>query len=176
MVISDIAPINITSAEKLARFAGFGTDYFVLCDAEKLPFLPSSFDFLFSSAMLHHLGDLRRALRCGHTVLRPGGRWYVINELSIGTLPRLFWNSRWGAKGKWARQMKIHENSYTLPEWINFFENQNFTSEEMYFHRDPSHKLRDWTLSAYYALASRLPIPILKMGISCEVCFVLQRN
>ena len=179
MVMSDVAPVNIALAEELADLVGFQTDYFVVCDAEQQPFRPGSFDFMFSSGMLHHLGDLQRALRQGHCVLKPGGRWYIINELSIGAIPRLYWNSRWGEKGKWAEVARIRENSYTLQEWKRFFTEEGteegFRIVDMYFHTNPAHKLRNWQRSAYYAFISRLPDAVLKMGIPCEVCFVLEK-
>jgi SAM-dependent methyltransferase len=176
MVTSDVAPVNVELAEKLSDLLGFGTEYFIAADAERLPFLPNSFDFIFSSGMLHHLGDLRRGLEEGYTVLKPGGLWYAINELSIGSIARLYWNSRWGQKGKWARAKGIRESSYTYREWRRFFIDAQFKIVDHFFHRDPRHKLKTWTRSAYYAFISKLPISLLKWGIPCEICFVLQKD
>jgi ubiquinone/menaquinone biosynthesis C-methylase UbiE len=176
MVTSDVAPINMEIGEQLDSLLGFGIDYFVTCDAERLPFVPNSFDFVVSSALLHHLGDLKVGLERAYTVLKPGGRWYIVNELSIGALPRLFWNSRWASKGKAARALGIHENSYTLKEWRRFFLAQNFEIVEMYFHRNPGHKLLNWSNAAYYTALSKLPVGLLKAGLPCEVCFVLEKG
>jgi ubiquinone/menaquinone biosynthesis C-methylase UbiE len=176
MVTSDVAPINMELAEKLARRLQFATDYFVLADAQKLPFIPDCYDFIFSSGMLHHVGDLPRTLKSGYKVLKPGGRWYVINELSIGSIPRAYWNSRWGSKGKWGRMAGIRENSYTFKEWIRFFEAARFTIVDVKFHTNPKHKLQNWSRAAYYALISRLPAFALKLGIPCEVNFVLEKR
>ncbi len=176
MVTSDVAPVNVELAEKLSRQLHFATDYFVMADAQKLPFAPNSFDFMFSSGMLHHLGDLPRALTSAYTVLKPGGRWYVINELSIGSIPRAYWNSRWGAKGKWARLAGIRENSYTFKEWMRFLEAAKFTVADVHFHTNPNHKLLNWSHAAYYALISRLPPAVLRLGLPCEVNFVLEKG
>ncbi|NTU80241.1 MAG: class I SAM-dependent methyltransferase [Chloroflexales bacterium] len=176
MVTSDVAPVNVELAEELARLLGFGTDYFVMADAERLPFRPGSFDFLCSSGMLHHLGDMRRALRAGRAALKPGGRWYIVNELSIGALPRLFWNSRLGQKGKWALTTGIRENSYTLSEWRRFFAEQEFKIVDMYFQRDPRYKLLSWPRALYYAAVARLPLALLRAGVPCEINFVLEKQ
>jgi len=176
MVTSDVAPFNITLGIDLADLLGFETNYFVMADAERLPFKPESFDFLCSSGMLHHLGNLPRALQKGYEVLKPGGRWYIINELAIGRMPRAIWNSHLGQKGRWADDTGIRENSYTLKEWRTFFESQGFGIVEQRFHRNPKHKLLSWPRSFYYALIARLPVWMIKMGIPSEVNFVLERG
>lgn len=175
MVASDVAPYSVQMGVALAEWLGWNTDYFVMADAERLPFIAGSFDFIFSSGMLHHLGNLNHALQQGYQVLRPGGRWYIVNELSIGGLPRLFWNSSLGQKGQQARNVGIRENSYTLNEWVSFFEQASFRIVEMKFHRDPNHKMESWTRAAYYALISRLPERLIRLGIPCEVNFVLEK-
>jgi SAM-dependent methyltransferase len=175
MVTSDVAPINVTMAAHLAELFRFGTDYFVLADAERLPFRPASFDFIFSSGMLHHLGDLPRGLQRGRQALKPGGRWYVVNELAIGSLFRLFWNSRWGGKGREARERGVRENSYALQEWKSFIEEQGFQIVDCQFQRTPRPRV-NWLHTAYHSLVSRLPASLLKLGIPCEVCFVLEKS
>ncbi len=176
LITSDVAPVNVTMAEELSDFAHFDTDYFVMADAERLPFRPGSFDFLCSSGMLHHLGDLGRALAQGHRLLKPGGRWYIVNELSIGALPRLFWNSRLGQKGQWAHKTGIRENSYTLAEWRSAFTSQGFRIVDQHFHRDPKHKLLSWPRALYYAAIAKLPEVLIRAGIPCEVNFVLEKR
>jgi len=175
IITSDVAPYNIVMAEKFSQSIGFGIDYFVMADAERLPFLKNSFDFIFSSGMLHHLGDLERALKQGYSRLKPKGLWYIINELSIGTIPRLYWNSKWGEKGRQALRTGINENSYTLKEWTHYFEAAGFRIVETNFHRNPNHKLRDWSRAFYYAVISKLPVGLIRLGIPCEVGFVLEK-
>lgn len=175
MVASDVAPYNVQMGVALADWLGWQTDYYVMADAERLPFKAASFDFIFSSGMLHHLGNLNQALQQGHQALRPGGRWYIVNELSIGRLPRWYWNSSLGQKGQQARSAGIRENSYTLKEWEDYFGQASFRIVEMEFHRDPKHKMESWPRAAYYALISRLPERLLKLGLPCEVNFVLEK-
>lgn len=173
MVTSDVAPVNVETAVEMAKFLNFETDYFVMADAERLPFFPDSFDFLASSGMLHHVGNLAKTLSQGHAVLKPGGRWYVMNELSIGSIPRMYWNSRWGEKGKWGRSTGIHEYSYTYREWRDHLEKAGFQIAEDYFNRNPKHKLQSWSRALYYALIEKAPLALLKAGVPCEINFVL---
>jgi ubiquinone/menaquinone biosynthesis C-methylase UbiE len=176
MVTSDVAPFNLELGMELADLLGFETDYFVMADAERLPFKPETFDFICSSGMLHHLGNLPLALQKGRAVLRAGGRWYIINELGIGSLPRLIWNSQLGQKGRWADDTGIRENSYTLKEWQAFFRNQGFRIVEQRYHRNPKHKLLSWPRAFYYAVIARLPVWMIKLGIPSEVNFVLEKE
>lgn len=176
MVTSDVAPFNLELGMELADLLGFETDYFVMADAERLPFKPETFDFICSSGMLHHLGNLPLALQKGRAVLRAGGRWYIINELGIGSLPRLIWNSQLGQKGRWADDTGIRENSYTLKEWQAFFSNQGFRIVEQRYHRNPKHKLLSWPRAFYYAVIAKLPVWMIELGIPSEVNFVLEKE
>ncbi len=175
MAASDVAPVNIELAEELAQHVGFSTDYFVACDAERLPFLPSTYDFVFSSGVLHHVGDVRSAIRQVHRVLRPGGLWYVVGEISMGRLLRLFWLSRFGEQGRVSREWGIRENNYTYKQWRTFFVEGGFAVKECSFHRDPAHKMLSLSRVLYYRLASRLPDFLFKVGLPSELCFVLEK-
>jgi SAM-dependent methyltransferase len=175
MITSDVAPFNVRAAEALADLVDFNTDYFITANAEKLPFQPGSFDFIFSSGMLHHIGDLPRALLQGWRVLKPGGRWYIINELAIDGLPRWFWNSRFGLKGKQAIQTGVRENSYSLAEWNQFFDQAGLRVVETRFIRNPKYKMESWPRAAYYALLGHLPVGLIRLGLPCEVNFVLEK-
>ncbi len=70
----------------------------------------------------------------------------------------------------------IRENSYTYNEWLRFLEAANFTIADVRFHTNPQHKLLTWSHAAYYAFVSRLPPVVLKLGIPCEVNFVLEKR
>ena len=176
MVTSDVAPVNMHLAQEMAVRLCLGTDYFVMADAERLPFAKHSFDFLFCSSMLHHLGNLDRALQQGRSVLRDGGTWYVINELSLGAALRLYWNSSLGTKGKLGRLWRVHENSYTFREWTSAFERNGLAVVDVHFPRNPKHKLLNWQRGLYYVVLSHLPVGLLRMGVPCEVNFVLRKT
>ena len=55
----------------------------------------------------------------------------------------------------------IRENYYTLKEWKQKFRINGFEIIEVFFHRNPEQKIRNWSRSAYYAAISKLPISIL---------------
>ena len=50
----------------------------LVADARNLPFETGSFDHVISIGCLHHTGDIARAVREVHRVLRPGGRAVVM--------------------------------------------------------------------------------------------------
>lgn len=76
----DASPEMIARAKKKAVKAGVEIDLQVsICEA--LPFPTGSFDVVFSTMMLHHLGPKTRrecASEIGR-VLIPGGRWFVVD-------------------------------------------------------------------------------------------------
>ena len=70
----DLTPEMLAQAEKLRRERGNLRVYWVLGDAENLPFPAESFSIWASRRAPHHFPDLRRALAEAYRVLRPGGR------------------------------------------------------------------------------------------------------
>ena len=57
---------------------------FVCADPSTTPVLPDdSCDFVVSVDVLHHVGDLHRFVRTVSRLLRPGGRWLVIEPNSV---------------------------------------------------------------------------------------------
>ena len=75
----DLEPSMVDRATSFA--AGRRTDNieFQVADIRDLPFPDDSFDVVFTSAVLEHLGDPERALREIHRVVKPGGLVGVIN-------------------------------------------------------------------------------------------------
>jgi ubiquinone/menaquinone biosynthesis C-methylase UbiE len=175
MVTSDVAPVNMELAEDLARRLDLGADYFVVCDAAHLPFVAGAFDFIYSSAMLHHLVDIPSAVRQAGRVLRPGGVWYAVSEIAMGTVMRRMWLSRFGEQGRVSRTLGIRENNYTYRQWHAFFEQNGFQVLESTFHRDPAHHLLSWSRALYYTLAARLPEFLFRAGVPSELGFVLRK-
>lgn len=173
VVMTDIAPINMQFAVNLARHMEFTTDCFVSANVECLPFLDKSFDFVFSSGMLHHIGELSQALQQVHAVLKDGGFWYVLNEPAVGAWLRPLVDSAIGPAGRQARLANVRENSYTWQEWRKFFRDAGFDIVQHYWHRNPAHKLESWWRATYYAMISHLPQVMLEWGVPCEINFVL---
>jgi len=68
----DITPRSIEITRH--RFALYNqTGSFLLSDAEHLPFLPESFDVVYSNGVLHHTPDTQGSIDEVHRVLRKGG-------------------------------------------------------------------------------------------------------
>jgi SAM-dependent methyltransferase/uncharacterized protein YbaR (Trm112 family) len=84
----------------------------VLCDMERLPFAPASFDIVFSTASLHHATDLRRVFAEVARVLRPGGLALIVNEpvCIVADAGRLHGNAELA--------VGINEHIYTIDEWL----------------------------------------------------------
>ncbi|MCL5676631.1 MAG: methyltransferase domain-containing protein [Firmicutes bacterium] len=70
----DLTPEMLAQAEQLRRERGKPRVYWVLGDAENLPFPAESFTIWASRRAPHHFPDLARALAEAYRVLRPGGR------------------------------------------------------------------------------------------------------
>ena len=73
----------VTRAGKIiAAFPGRATVHQV--DAAKLPFADDRFEVVLSFAVLHHVGDSRRAVAEAVRVLRPGGHFVGYDALKRG--------------------------------------------------------------------------------------------
>jgi SAM-dependent methyltransferase len=87
LTVTDYDPGMVTRAGKtVAAFPERATVQQV--DAARLPFADDRFDVVLSFAMLHHVGDWRRAVAEAVRVLRPGG-YFVGYDALEGPLTRL---------------------------------------------------------------------------------------
>ncbi len=81
---------NVRMARRLNRFSNVAFHHGLLEEAH-LRFPPSSFDLVYSFAVLEHVRDVEETLRSIFTVLRPGGRFcFVVPMLEFaanGPLP-----------------------------------------------------------------------------------------
>jgi len=86
----EASPTNVRMARRLNRFAN-ATFQQGLLEEVHLRFPPSSFDLVYSFAVLEHVRDLEATLRSIFSVLRPGGRFcFVVPMLELaanGPLP-----------------------------------------------------------------------------------------
>ena len=81
----DVAPEMIAVAEGLARGRGVANIEFRLADVAALPFADASFDVITSRYSAHHYPDPARALAEAARVLRPGGRFLLVDTISPET-------------------------------------------------------------------------------------------
>ncbi|MCX8128405.1 MAG: class I SAM-dependent methyltransferase [Synergistetes bacterium] len=63
-----------------SKFSNFDKVIYVIGGAESIPFLDSSFDYIFANMCLHHVEDPAKAIREMARVLKPGGK-LVITDL-----------------------------------------------------------------------------------------------
>lgn len=101
--------------------------YFERCisDMNNLAFKDEYFDIVFCSATLHHSLDIKTALKEINRVLKPGGRLCLVCEPVLGLL--FYWRKL--IFGRKARKLGIHEQEYTLLEWIHLMKNTSFQPE-----------------------------------------------
>lgn len=69
----DISPGHLERARRLSQGREIVNASFILGSADRIPFEDSSFDLVFSHALLEQLQEPQRALREFHRVTRPGG-------------------------------------------------------------------------------------------------------
>lgn len=71
---SDLSPAFMRLlCQRIKMLSCRNTVHFYLLDANELPFVPGSFDFVFGHSILHHLAHFERAIAAAHRVLKPGG-------------------------------------------------------------------------------------------------------
>lgn len=78
----DISPGMLAACVENARRIGCDVEVRV-ADAEALPYPDGTFDLVVGHAVLHHLPDVRTALREARRVLAPGGALFVAGEPTL---------------------------------------------------------------------------------------------
>jgi ubiquinone/menaquinone biosynthesis C-methylase UbiE len=78
----DVTPEMVAVATDLAVSRRVPNVRFDQADVSRLPFAEASFDTITSRQSAHHYSDLRRALSEAFRVLRPGGRFVIIDTVA----------------------------------------------------------------------------------------------
>jgi ubiquinone/menaquinone biosynthesis C-methylase UbiE len=86
VIASDITAEMLAEARKLAAARGFANMEVVTADAEALPFPDARFDLVTSRIAPHHFPDVRQFVREVHRVLRPGGTFALVDNISPDAL------------------------------------------------------------------------------------------
>ena len=84
----------------------------VFSDMHEMPFRDNAFDIVFCSAALHHSKRLKAAFQEIGRVLKQGGKLFVINESSRGSLEKV------NPSFKDLEERGYSDTSYTLSEWV----------------------------------------------------------
>lgn len=82
VVASDLTPEMLVQARKLAAEKGLGNMETAEADAENLPFPDGSFDLVTCRIAPHHFPDVARFLAESHRVLKPGGTFALVDNVS----------------------------------------------------------------------------------------------
>jgi ubiquinone/menaquinone biosynthesis C-methylase UbiE len=85
-IASDITDEMLTEARKLAAAKGLGNMETAAADAEALPFEGSRFDLVTSRIAPHHFPDVPQFVREVRRVLKPGGTFALVDNISPDAL------------------------------------------------------------------------------------------
>ncbi|HEV2237467.1 MAG TPA: methyltransferase domain-containing protein [Ktedonobacterales bacterium] len=109
---SDLTPTMLAAARAFLTAQGVTNADYVVADAERLPFLTATFDLVTVRIAPHHYSDVRAAAAEMARVLRPGGRFVLVDTVAPED-PALdaFMNAI-----EWRRD-PTHVSNYTETEW-----------------------------------------------------------
>jgi ubiquinone/menaquinone biosynthesis C-methylase UbiE len=129
MYALDISPNYLKLAQKISRVLfNSRIDYFIAADAERIPFKSEHFDFVISSAMIHHLPNPDDAIKEIARVLKKGGIFIgiaepVIHPPSFKLISRFYPHLRKAARKFKEREEKlgVMERIFTYKEFNDYF-------------------------------------------------------
>jgi arsenite methyltransferase len=84
----DLVPEMLAKARENARLAGADNVTFQESSAERLPFPDKSFDAVISNGVFNLVVDKAKALAEVYRVLKPGGRFWLADQVLAGELPQ----------------------------------------------------------------------------------------
>ena len=123
----DVTPEMLAVAGSLAAGRGVTNIVFRHADVAALPFPNGSFDLVVSRYSAHHYADPARALAEAARVLRPGGRFLLVDTVAPED-PALdtFYNA--------AELLRdgSHVRNWRISEWQRFFAGASFTFEVLF--------------------------------------------
>ena len=139
IIASDLTPRMLEAAEEHLRGQGVENARFELADAESMPFANESFDIVTCRIAPHHFGDISAFAREVARILRPGGRFVLMDSISPDDddLDQFINELE-------SRRDTTHVRSYRLSEWIETIEAAGLTVD----HHEPvirAHEYESWT-------------------------------
>lgn len=117
VIASDLTPAMLEAAEAFIRGQGITNVTFALAEAERLPFAAASFDIVSCRVAPHHFADPVAYVHEVARVLRPGGRFLMMDSVAPeDELLDQFINrvEAW--------RDPTHVRSYTAREWRDWIE------------------------------------------------------
>lgn len=142
VVASDLTAAMLQAAQAFILGKGAQNVSFQVADAEALPFADGEFDILTCRIAPHHFAAIRQAVREFARVLRPGGRFVLVDSL-VPADPELdaFIN------GAEVLRDPTHVRSYTEAEWRSFVEGAGMIVQQTEVHLK-KHNFPDWVARA----------------------------
>jgi ubiquinone/menaquinone biosynthesis C-methylase UbiE len=115
VVASDMTEPMLKAAEAFIRGKGALNVEFVQADAEALPFGDAAFEIVTCRIAPHHFGDVKQFVREVARVLKPGGRFVLVDTLAPAAPESdAFFN------GVEVLRDPTHVRDYTEAEWRSF--------------------------------------------------------
>lgn len=149
VVASDLTPRMLDAAREHIEGKGVTNVSFEIADAEQLPFDEASFDIVTCRIAPHHFGDVQAFCNEVARVLRPGGRFVLMDSISPedAELDAFINELEW-------RRDTTHVRSYSLAEWQSFLEEAGLQVEEAeYVNR--THEYEDWCARSHMTPEAR---------------------
>lgn len=155
---TDVSPSVFQLAAATHAEIGAAPDHSSVCDMERLPFADESFDLVFGVAVLHHADDVAAVMREVRRVLKPGGRYFGMDEFAAAPALRGFWrDSRFSPFARRHGELDVQEAVYTLREWQAAVRDGGFTDARVAMNRDWRLKRSEGGRRWYFFLTSPLP-------------------
>jgi len=122
VVSSDLTPKMLEAAEGFIREQGVTNVSFEIAEAEHLPFEDGQFDIVTCRIAPHHFDDVRAFCREVARVLKPGGRFVLIDS----SVPEEDDLDKFINEVEWRRDT-THVRAYKISEWRTFIEDAGLT-------------------------------------------------
>jgi len=170
---SDVAYSALVRAQQLSKLLTAKPDVYLTLDVQSCPFPDNFFDFVFGSAILHHLPDLVTGLTEIRRMLKPNGRLIVIQEHALSPLFQVL-VKRLNVKGpgKETQKYGIQESMLSLTQFKTAFKRAGFSNVQCY----PCKKLEykpsyPKSVTAYYLALTALPdfVPMYVLGSEIHI-------
>lgn len=161
VIATDVSQSALYKGMEVVKLLNSSIDYYATCDAEQLPFSSDFFDFVFSSAMIHHLPNPKGGISEIFRVLKRGGTYLGTGELAANKVVGNIWK-KIGSSGDREKKHGIQENSYSYNTWKEFFRSTGFENIHIDFEKDWTYKQYHWFVSLYYKCLSFIPDSLVK--------------
>jgi ubiquinone/menaquinone biosynthesis C-methylase UbiE/uncharacterized protein YbaR (Trm112 family) len=175
IVASDVSHSALLKGMQVSELLHAGTNRFVTCKVEKLPFENEFFDYVIGSAVLHHT-NLEIAMPELFRVLKKGGNYIGVWELAIPRTLGFVWGSKFGLAGRREDEKGVKEGNYSFDKWRTFFENAGFEEVTFKLERDPNYKHYHWFTNLYYKMIKPFPESFVRRFLACNMEVTAKRN